>query len=80
MGEGSGKVFASGGDDGTVRLWSLNLNGKRGQHALRATLYGHGKPLVLMSVAGYGLVSWHLSVRSYPCLYMSCILMLQLVC
>lgn len=55
LGDGTGKVFASGGDDGTVRLWSLSSSGKRGQHALKATLYGHGKPLVLMSVAGYEL-------------------------
>ncbi|KAJ8567050.1 hypothetical protein K7X08_019258 [Anisodus acutangulus] len=34
----------------TVRLWSLDSSGKRGQHA---TLYGHEKPVVLMSVAGY---------------------------
>ncbi|XP_074344360.1 ribosome biogenesis protein WDR12 homolog [Apium graveolens] len=53
LGEGTGKVFASGGDDGTVRLWSLSSSGKRGQHALKATLYGHGKPLALMSVAGH---------------------------
>lgn len=53
LGEGTRKVFASGGDDGTVRLWSLSSSGKRGQHALKATLYGHGKPLALMSVAGH---------------------------
>lgn len=53
LGDGSGKVFASGGEDGTVRLWSLSSSGKRGQRALKATLYGHEKPLKLMSVAGH---------------------------
>lgn len=56
MGDGSGKVFASGGEDGAVRLWSLSSTGKRGQQALRATLYGHTKPVKLMSVAGYDFV------------------------
>ncbi|CAL5325102.1 unnamed protein product [Camellia sinensis] len=53
LGDGSGKIFASGGVDATVRLWSLSSSGKRGQHALKATLYGHEKPVVLMSVAGH---------------------------
>ncbi|KDP45480.1 hypothetical protein JCGZ_09729 [Jatropha curcas] len=49
----SNKVLASGGEDGTVRLWSLSSRGKRGQHALKATFYGHEKPIRLMSVAGH---------------------------
>ena len=53
LGDGGGKVFASGGEDGTVRLWSLSSSGKRGQQALKATLYGHTKPVKLMSVAGH---------------------------
>lgn len=53
LGDGSAKVLASGGEDGTVRLWSLSSSGKRGQHALKATLYGHEKPIKLMSVAGH---------------------------
>ncbi|XP_059449002.1 probable E3 ubiquitin ligase complex SCF subunit sconB [Corylus avellana] len=53
LGDGSSKVLASGGEDGTVRLWSLNSSGKRGQHALTATLYGHEKPVKLMSVSGH---------------------------
>ncbi|XP_059670284.1 uncharacterized protein LOC132315879 [Cornus florida] len=53
LGDSIGKVFASGGVDSTVRLWSLNSSGKRGEHALRATLYGHEKPVVHMSVAGH---------------------------
>ncbi|KAI9153178.1 hypothetical protein LWI28_007239 [Acer negundo] len=53
FGDGSGKLLASGGEDGTVRLWSLSSSGKRGQHALKATLYGHEKPVKLMSVAGH---------------------------
>lgn len=53
LGEDSSKVLASGGEDGTVRLWSLGSSGKRGQRALKATLYGHEKPVNLMSVAGH---------------------------
>ncbi|KAL6960732.1 hypothetical protein U1Q18_038495 [Sarracenia purpurea var. burkii] len=45
LGDGNGNIFASGGVDATVRLWSLSSSGKRGQHALKATLYGHEKPV-----------------------------------
>ncbi|KAL8471532.1 hypothetical protein ACS0TY_028971 [Phlomoides rotata] len=51
LGDDTGKIFASGGEDGTVRLWSIYSSGKRGQHALKATLHGHDKAVSLMSVA-----------------------------
>ena len=73
LGDGSGKVFASGGEDGTVRLWSLSSSGKRGQQALKATLYGHAKPVKLMTVAGYDFVCfvriW--SINSYESLHLT---------
>ncbi|XP_076955663.1 uncharacterized protein LOC143630565 [Bidens hawaiensis] len=53
LGDENVKVFASGGEDSTVRLWSLKSTGKRGQHALKATLYGHEKPIAFMSVTGH---------------------------
>ncbi|GMH05141.1 hypothetical protein Nepgr_006981 [Nepenthes gracilis] len=53
LADGSSNIFASGGEDGTVRLWSLGTSGKCGQHALKATLYGHQKPVKWMSVAGH---------------------------
>uniref|UniRef100_A0A2P2KCA7 Vegetative incompatibility protein HET-E-1-like n=1 Tax=Rhizophora mucronata TaxID=61149 RepID=A0A2P2KCA7_RHIMU len=57
-GASASKVLASGGEDGTVRLWSLGSGGKRGQHALKSTLYGHEKPIKLVSVAGYDLAAF----------------------
>ncbi|XP_027923055.1 general transcriptional corepressor TUP1-like isoform X5 [Vigna unguiculata] len=53
LGEDSSKVLASGGEDGTVRLWSLSSSGGRGQRALKATLYGHEKPVNILSIAGH---------------------------
>ncbi|KAF4390736.1 hypothetical protein G4B88_015626 [Cannabis sativa] len=53
LGDGVGNILASGGEDGTVRLWSLEAGVKSGQHALKATLCGHDKTVKLMSLAKY---------------------------
>ncbi|QHN83521.1 hypothetical protein HN51_059987 [Arachis hypogaea] len=53
LGDDTCKVLASGGEDGTVRLWSLSSSGKQRQQSLKATLYGHEKPVELMLVAGH---------------------------
>ncbi|KAK6913216.1 WD40 repeat [Dillenia turbinata] len=53
LGDAGGKLLASGGEDGTVRLWSLSSSGKRGQQALKSTLFGHEKPVKLLSVPRY---------------------------
>ncbi|KAK4778400.1 hypothetical protein SAY87_018587 [Trapa incisa] len=53
LGDVSAKLLASGGEDGTVRLWSLGSGSKRGQQALKATFYGHEKPIKLVSVTEY---------------------------
>ncbi|KAF5798290.1 putative transcription factor WD40-like family [Helianthus annuus] len=50
LGNENGKAFSSQGEDNTVCLWSLKSTGKRGQHALKATVYGHEKPMVFMSI------------------------------
>ncbi|XP_051140190.1 uncharacterized protein LOC127257773 [Andrographis paniculata] len=53
LGDGIRNIFASGGEDGTVRLWSIHPSGNRGQHALKATFHGHEKAVSLMSVSGH---------------------------
>ncbi|XP_072998742.1 uncharacterized protein [Typha latifolia] len=51
LGEGGSKVLASGGEDCTVRLWSVSSSGKR--HPLILTYHGHERTLSFLSVA------WH---------------------
>ncbi|ERN16988.1 hypothetical protein AMTRI_Chr02g222440 [Amborella trichopoda] len=53
LGDLGGLVLASGGEDGTVRLWSLSSKGRHGRNALRATLHGHEHSVRLLSVAGH---------------------------
>lgn len=51
LGDSGSKILASGGEDCTVRLWSLNPSGK--QHPLVSTYHGHEKPLSFLTVAGH---------------------------
>ncbi|KAG6501229.1 uncharacterized protein LOC121997767 [Zingiber officinale] len=51
LGDSGSKFLASGGEDCTVRLWSLNTSGK--QHPLVSTYRGHEKPLSFLTVAGH---------------------------
>ncbi|CAL9180761.1 unnamed protein product [Musa hybrid cultivar] len=48
LGNSGSKVLASGGEDCTVRLWSVGASGK--QHPL-LTYHGHEKPLSFLTVA-----------------------------
>lgn len=50
LGNSGSKVLASGGEDCTVRLWSVGASGK--QHPL-LTYHGHEKPLSFVTVARY---------------------------
>ncbi|XP_022740507.1 uncharacterized protein LOC111292396 isoform X1 [Durio zibethinus] len=70
LGDEGAKVLASSGEDGTVRLWSLSSSGKHGQKALKAMLYGHEKPVMLMLVAGHAFFS----VRKLSCLFLVCLI------
>ena len=51
LGDGEFKVLATGGEDCTIRLWSMNTRAKK--HPLVSTLHGHEKTLSLLSVAWY---------------------------
>uniref|UniRef100_A0A1D1YXI1 F-box/WD repeat-containing protein sel-10 n=1 Tax=Anthurium amnicola TaxID=1678845 RepID=A0A1D1YXI1_9ARAE len=51
LGNSSMKILASGGEDGSVRLWSFSSSGKR--HPLVTTFHGHEKPVSFLSVAGH---------------------------
>lgn len=55
LGDSGSKILASGGEDCTVRLWSLNPSGKK--HPLVSTYHGHEKPLSFLTVAGYQSLS-----------------------
>lgn len=59
LGDGEFKLLASGGEDCTVRLWSMSTRGKN--HPLISTFHGHEKALSLLSVA-----------RHKPSLLVSC--------
>ncbi|RLM91880.1 pleiotropic regulator 1-like [Panicum miliaceum] len=49
LADGEFKVLASGGEDCTVRLWSMSTRAKN--HPLIATFHGHEKALSFLSVA-----------------------------
>ncbi|CAA6672761.1 unnamed protein product [Spirodela intermedia] len=50
LGKSGTKLLASGGEDGSVRLWSFSSSGKR--QPLVATLHGHERPISFLTVAG----------------------------
>ncbi|KAL2620394.1 hypothetical protein R1flu_000599 [Riccia fluitans] len=51
---GSGAVLASGGEDGRVRLWSLNsVGGNRGKSPLVATFHAHSESVKDLIIAGH---------------------------
>ena len=56
--DGECKILATGGEDCTIRLWSMNTRAKK--HPLISTLHGHEKTLSLLSVAWY-VLSNHLN-------------------
>ncbi|XP_002457213.1 katanin p80 WD40 repeat-containing subunit B1 [Sorghum bicolor] len=57
--DGESKVLASGGEDCTIRLWSMSTRAKN--HPLIATFHGHEKALSFLSVA------WHKSSLLVSC-------------
>lgn len=54
--DGESKVLASGGEDCTIRLWSMSTRAKN--HPLIATFHGHEKALSFLSVAWYVLSNY----------------------
>lgn len=65
--DGESKVLASGGEDCTIRLWSMSTRAKN--HPLIATFHGHEKALSFLSVAWYVLSNYlnevHYTVTMY---------------
>ncbi|KAJ1282230.1 hypothetical protein BS78_03G035600 [Paspalum vaginatum] len=57
--DGESKILASGGEDCTIRLWSMSTRAKN--HPLIATFHGHEKTLSFLSVA------WHKSSLLVSC-------------
>lgn len=57
--DGESKLLASGGEDCTIRLWSMSTRAKN--HPLIATFHGHEKALSFLSVA------WHKSSLLVSC-------------
>lgn len=68
--EGSPPVLASGGTDGTVRLWSLSSSSSsnRGRSPLLATLHGLEPSIKELAVAGYEFFN-HFRMKLYACLF-----------
>jgi hypothetical protein len=54
--DGESKLLASGGEDCTIRLWSMSTRAKN--HPLIATFHGHEKALSFLSVAWYALSNY----------------------
>jgi WD40 repeat protein len=57
--DGEFKVLASGGEDCTIRLWSMSTRAK--SRPLVATFHGHEKSLSFLSAAWYVLSNYQWS-------------------
>ena len=74
LGVSGTKLLASGGEDGSVRLWSMGTSVKR--QPLVATFHGHERPVSLLTVAGYAR---QLAVNSSE-ITVSCKLLIHFFC
>lgn len=68
--EGSPPVLASGGTDGTVRLWNLSSSSSssRGRSPLLATLHGLEPSIKELAVAGYEFFK-QFRINLHACLF-----------
>eukprot|EP01018_Ginkgo_biloba_P010306 Gb_04065 [translate_table: standard] len=56
LGDCGAPILASGGADGTVRLWALSSSDTRGRTSLKATLHGHEQSVKDLVIAEYDII------------------------